>query len=516
MLDTPTFSSAAVAAPHPLVAETGRNLLAAGANALEAALGMAATSAVVLPHLNGLGGDAFFVVRAASGRAWVIDAAGPAGALATADRYRAMGYEALPRRGGHAALTVAAAVAGWAVALDLARHLGGRMPLDMLLAEALQHARTGVAVPPDLEAAARVDLAALGEAPGFAETFLNGEKPPAVRRSLTQPALAAVIDHLAHAGLADFHRGDVGRELAVDLERFGAPVTRRDLETCRAEAREAEAAALDGATLHVARSRRGMVLASTAGLRDRLAPRAARDAVGIHALVEARKRALRAAAEAEVPAPLAGLDLDRLAARITAEGVGAPPPAVPFPASGVFIAAADMAGNVVGLSQSLGAPFGSGCVLPCTGMLWQGWAGAFSLHSLAAEHLRPGRAPDVLDAAVVAWDDGRVTACGASADRGDVVVQLIAALRTGDEPAAVLAAPRWCLRPDAAGETVILAVEEAADPSVVRALRRAGHAVEQGDTTVPPFGCGGLVLRHARGRVEAAHDPRGTGTAAGL
>ena len=57
MPETPVFSTAAVAAPHILAAETGQNILAAGGNAVEAMVAMAATIAVVYPHMNGIGGD---------------------------------------------------------------------------------------------------------------------------------------------------------------------------------------------------------------------------------------------------------------------------------------------------------------------------------------------------------------------------------------------------------------------------------------------------------------------------
>ena len=69
-------------------------------------------------------------------------------------------------------------------------------------------------------------LAELKDVPGFAAAFLVDGKPPAEGAVLRQRALADTLDHLAHAGLDDFYRGDVGREIAADLERIGSPVTR--------------------------------------------------------------------------------------------------------------------------------------------------------------------------------------------------------------------------------------------------------------------------------------------------
>src|ERR671911_1465629 len=104
MSETPVFSTAAVAAPHSLAAETGQTILAAGGNAIEAMVAMAATVAVVYPHMNGIGGDGFWLVREPGGRVHAIDGCGPAGALATIERYPAKGYEAVPPRGPDAAV----------------------------------------------------------------------------------------------------------------------------------------------------------------------------------------------------------------------------------------------------------------------------------------------------------------------------------------------------------------------------------------------------------------------------
>src|SRR6187431_2134244 len=107
MPETPVFSAAAVAAPHQLAAEAGRAVLAEGGNAIEAMVAMAATIAVVYPHMNALGGDAFWLVHEPGGRVRGIDASGPAGSLATIKRYWDKGYEKIPPRGPDAALTVA-------------------------------------------------------------------------------------------------------------------------------------------------------------------------------------------------------------------------------------------------------------------------------------------------------------------------------------------------------------------------------------------------------------------------
>src|SRR5690606_1963438 len=86
--------------------------------------------------------------------------------------------------------------------------------------------------------------------PGFADAFLTeGKRTPAgtLRR---MPRLADTLEQLVHAGLDDFYRGDIAREIAADLERFGSPVTRRDLETYRARVVQPLSVRLRHATVH--------------------------------------------------------------------------------------------------------------------------------------------------------------------------------------------------------------------------------------------------------------------------
>src|SRR5258708_7125228 len=106
MNDTPTFSHAAVAAPNILAAQAGRDILVQGGNAIEAMVAMAATIAVVYPHMNAIGGDGFWLIREPNGKVRAIEACGFAGANATPERYRLAEVEAIPPRGPDAALTV--------------------------------------------------------------------------------------------------------------------------------------------------------------------------------------------------------------------------------------------------------------------------------------------------------------------------------------------------------------------------------------------------------------------------
>ena len=119
---------------------------------------------------------------------------------------------------------------------------------------------------------------ALHAAPGFAETFLVEGKTPAAGTIRKLPALADTLAHLAGAGLEDFYRGDVGREIAADLEAIGSPVTRGDLETFRARMVEPLSVELEAASLYnFPPPTQGLASLLILGIHERLGIRRGRD-----------------------------------------------------------------------------------------------------------------------------------------------------------------------------------------------------------------------------------------------
>ena len=167
-------------------------------------------------------------------------APGPAGRNAQPELYR--DHETIPTRGPLAALTVPGAIGGWMLALQAAKANGGRLPLDVLLSNACGHARDGYQVTRSQNAAhAKTIWPSSRTFRALPQRFCVDGKVPAVGTTLKQQALAATLEQLAHAGLDDFYRGDIGREIAADLERIGSPVTREDLNRYRGQDRRAAA-----------------------------------------------------------------------------------------------------------------------------------------------------------------------------------------------------------------------------------------------------------------------------------
>jgi gamma-glutamyltranspeptidase len=519
-----------VAAPHHAAAEAGRAMLADGGNALEAMVAMAAAIAAVYPHMNHLGGDAFWLIREPSGRVRALMGAGAAGANATPALYREHGFDEIPPRGPLAALSVPAAVATWMLALQAAEAYGGKLPLDVLLAPAIRHAREGYKVTRSQARLTAEKLAECREVPGFAQTFLLDGKPPAEGATLKQVALAATLDHLANAGLGDFYRGDVGREIASDLERIGSPVTRADLERYQAKVAEPLSVALDAGTLYnTPPPTQGLASLIVLALFERLRVTEAENFDHVHGLIEATKRALLIRDRVVTdPVRLANpVDrylekrfLDAEAAKIDSHKA-AKWPAPHREGDTVWMGAADSSGLVVSFIQSLYWEFGSGCVLPATGVLMQNRGASLSLERGALNALQPGRQPfHTLNPALTVLRDGRVVAYGAMG--GDGQPQTQAALFTRHvlyrQPLEeAVDQPRWLLGRTWGSPHTNLRMERRFSEGLIDRLLSAGHDVEvlpedYSDT----MGHAGTVVLHPDGTLEGVHDPRADGGAAGV
>ncbi len=531
MLETPIFSRAAVAAPHVLAAEAGREVIAQGGNAIEAMVAMAASIAVVYPHMNGIGGDGFWLVREPGGRVRGIEACGPAGALASIQRYRERGYEAIPPRGSDAMVTVAGAVGGWEKALSLSQALGGRMPLSVLLARAINQAQGGVPVSASEARYVPAGGDALHAAPNFAAIYLNRGKPCRHGEARRLPALAATLERLATAGLSDFYRGDLAQAIAADLDALGAPITGADMAAYEAVERTPLQLRRRNATLfNFPPPTQGLAALLILGIFDRLGVAQSESIAHFHGLIEATKRAfaIRDLVITDFGRlrhdPSAFLTPERLqkeAARIDMKRA-ASMPLRDDQGGTVWMGAIDANGMAVSYIQSVYWEYGSGAVLPQTGIVWQNRGMSFSLDAAAVNPLEPGRRPfHTLIPALAAFDDGRVMAYGSMGGDGQPQFQSQIYTRYADygmSPAAAVSAPRLLYGRTWGAASVSVKAENRFDPACISALRAMGHEVEQLDTDrADTFGHAGMVIRHPDdGRVEAVHDPRSDGRASGL
>jgi gamma-glutamyltranspeptidase/glutathione hydrolase len=515
-------------APHRAASEAGAEVLRAGGNAVEAMVAMAATIAVVYPHMTGIGGDAFALIAEPGRPPKAIDACGAAGSLATLARYERAGHDAVPARGPDAAITVAGAVSAWIRALEIAAAIGGRVPRRELLADAVRHAREGVAVSRSMAAMLAEDEGGLRGLPAFAAVFMPEGKPPEAGARLEQERLADALDRLAHAGLDDFYRGDVAAMLAADLEAAGSPVTRDDLR--RHEARLVTPLSVRLAGVDVFNTpppTQGIASLIILGLFERLGVKRGETFEHHHGLIEATKRAWlvrdREVADpafaGEVAVFLEPVWLDAEAETIDRTRA-APWPLGERGGDTVWMGAIDASGVAVSFIQSLFWQFGSGVVSPGTGVLWHNRGFGFSLDPDSRNALAPGKKPfHTLNPPLARFDDGRTMVYGSMGGDGQPQFQsqiFTRHVRFGMEPGEAIAAPRWRFGRTGDDERVDVAMESRFDPDLVAALERAGHAVALLDERYSDsMGHAGMIVRRPDGRVIGASDPRSDGAAIG-
>jgi gamma-glutamyltranspeptidase len=421
-------------------------------------------------------------------------------------------------------------VAAWALAAEAAQAQGGKLPLDVLLGPAIRHARDGYVVTRSQTRLTAEKLPEMKDAVGFEDAFLVDDKVPEAGARLKQSAFAATLEHLSAAGLDDFYRGDVGREIAVDLERIGSPVTRADLEKFQAIVAEPLSVQTQAGTLYNSPPpTQGLASLMILALFERLRVTQAESFEHIHGLVEATKRAFRVRDRVVTDPDKIAVDLaqflspkflDSEAGKIDARKAARWP--APYgEGDTIWMGAADAGGLVVSYIQSLYWEFGSGCVLPATGVLMQNRGTSFSLDPKALNALEPGRRPfHTLNPALAALKDGRVMAYGTMGGDGQPQTQgalftRYAIFRQPLERA--LDAPRWLLGRTWGSEHTNLRMESRFDGNLIDRLMAAGHDVAVLDEPYSDtMGHAGAVVLHADSTLEGGHDPRADGGAAGV
>lgn len=515
-------------APHHLAAQAGRDVLRDGGNAVEAMVAAASTIAVVYPHMNAIGGDGFWLIHEPGKPPVAIDACGSAAGLA--DRQFYAGVDAIPARGPKAALTVAGTVGGWARALEVAAGWGPALPLSRLLADAIRHARDGVAVTASQSALTRSKFEGLKGAPGFADTFLVDGQPPAVGHILRQPALARTLATLAERGLDDFYRGEIGALIGAELERVGSPLRSSDLAAYAAQIVEPLAVRLaDSMVYNLPPPTQGLAALMILGIFERLGITEGEGFAHVHGLVESTKRAFRVRDKVvtdprRLPADpgsfLSAAALDQRAADIDpTRALPWPDPAAP--GDTIWMGAVDREGRAVSFIQSVYWEFGSGVVLRDTGITWQNRGTSFSLDPAALNALEPGRKPfHTLNPSLALFDDGRVMPYGTMGGEGQPQTQAAVFTRYarfGQPLQQAVSAPRWLLGRTWGDVTTTLKLESRFDPALVQALRDAGHDVEMlNEAYSDTMGHAGALVRHPHGLIEGAVDPRSDGSVAAL
>ena len=522
-----------VATPHTLASEAGRSVLQRGGNAVDAAIAAGAAIAVVYPHMNGVGGDSFWLIYdARNGRLRALNAAGRSAAAADLETYRARFGASIPVRGGAAALTVPGVVSGWWSAHALSRDsLGSSISWSALLEAASAHAREGF--PPSAgqrrETADATDLFG-DEAPVELRARLWRVFGPELltRERFVQADLASTLDEIAAGGADEFYRGALAARIARAASAAGSPLTADDLahhkaewvEPLRVPYRDGEAASFPPPT-------QGFAALAILSLLEGFDIRSLTEADYLHTVVEATKlafedrdRYLADPTVASVPVARC-LDPARLAERRRRISRRASMPAAGPAATGdtIAIVTADAQGNAVSLIQSLYWEFGSGVIAGDTGILLQNRGAFFSLDPAHVNRLAPRKqtAHTLIPSMYLVGGRPRLV-YGTMGGEGQPQTQTALVTRIVDrglDPQAAVEAPRWLFGRTWGEETRSLRLEDRFGDDVRESLRERGHEVEVVEAWSDLMGHAQVIRIDPTG-FTGASDPRADGAALGM
>ncbi|WP_454016937.1 gamma-glutamyltransferase family protein [Azospirillum sp. Marseille-Q6669] len=506
-----------VTSPHPLASEAGAAVLARGGTAIEAAVAIAASLSVVMPHFCGIGGDAIWLVADRQGRQRCFLGIGQA-----AGQFPA--YEAaIPLRGPASTVTSACAVDSWGRALAYsAEQWGGTQPFADLLAPAIAQARDGYVPSRSQQFWFDFRRDEIPHWEGFADHF------DAVPGDLfTQPGLARSLSLLAEDGCRSFYDGRLGRQLAEGLAAAGSPLGAADLAATRT--REEAPVGLDyrGLTLLAPPApTQGLSTLAIMGVLSHfdLAALPPTSPLRYHLLVEAVKQAfldrpLIADPDGSEPLPWDFLDPWRLAGKASAIE---PARALPWPhpyrhGDTVFFAATDEQGRCASVLQSTYFDWGSGVLVGDTGVLWQNRGAAFSTVPGDRNAIKPGKRPFYTLNPGIALKNGKPHLLygtqGADGQPQTLAVLLTGLIDYGMTPEEALAQPRFLLGRTFSDSRDSLKIEASLGEAAMGNLAALGHEVAPLPALSPIFGQAGVLRLADGGTVSGTHDPRGEGNA---
>lgn len=491
----------AVAAPHPAALAAAAEAVAAGGDAIDAALAAAAALTVVYPHQCGLGGDLVALVRrpGAGVTAVVSVGAAPAGidvaALAREER--------MPKQGAQT-VTVPGVVAGWR-ALDA---LGGRLGLAAPLRYAAALAADGFPASAGLARAIANRHDELQADDGMRAVFGDGAGGlVAEGERILQPALAATLAELADDPGA-MYRGRIPAAISARLRALGGAHTEADFAGHTAEVVQPVTSAEGGVRWWVAPPpTQGVVLLGI--LPEALGGDTADLVAAVHDAALVR--------QAELGDPRGGpIDVAAMLAPRSRSDRGALPRAGRALGDTVAVTAAGTDGTVVTVIQSVYQLFGSGILDPATGVILHNRGSAFSTDPDHPGRVGPNlRPPHTLLPVIVESEDLIVgLGCQGGSAQPWILAQVARELLdAAADPGTTLGRPRFVLGARDLGYEVMTLVAEPGSAEAETAAHALGLPVVRTDGLIDDAGHVQTVRLHTDGRLDAASDPRADGRA---
>jgi gamma-glutamyltranspeptidase/glutathione hydrolase len=531
---TATAHKGAIASAYPLASQAGQEILAHGGNAFDAAVAVSAALAVVEPTSSGLGGGGFYLLhRQSDGLETMLDAREKAPAAATRDMYLDAAGNPIERASTSG--PKAAGIPGEPAAFDYLARKYGKLPLKVSLQPAIRLAREGFPLYERLQGSIRYKRDGLMRSPAAAKVFLTADgNVPELGAIIKQPELAATLEALAEQGANGFYSGRVAQDLVNAVRAGGGIWTLKDLAGYRVIERKPLIGEFHGARIVSASppSSGGVALLDALNILSDVDLRNVDSATRKHWIISAMQRAYRDRAVYLGDPDFGKMPLAQLTSKDYAAGQRSsirPDKALPSDMlPGIETAPAgqdtthfsilDGAGNLVAATISINLFFGSGDMVPGTGVLLNdtmddfsvkpGTPNAFGLVGNAENAIAGNKRPlSSMTPTFVETPKGLmiIGSPGGSYIISMVILGTLDYLN-GMSAADIVADPRY--HDQYLPDSVEYEKGAFTDQEIAR-LQAMGHKLEQGSRRWGNMEV--ITWDFATGKVAAASDPRGEG-----
>lgn len=483
MTTSAVYARNLVATSQPLAVESGIHMLRLGGNAVDAALAAAITLTVVEPNNNGIGSDAFALIHDGK-QLHGLNASGRSPAGLTADRFKDL--DRMPVWGWEA-VTVPGAVSAW-VALS---EKFGQLPFETLFKDAVNYARDGFQVGPKSAYYWDLTVRRFKKYGPFMDTFSIDGRAPAAGERMILSDHADTLEEIAASSGESFYRGELAARIAADAKANNATMTEADLAEHKCNWVDPIHMDAFGASLHeIPPNGQGLMALISLGILKHRFDELASDSVdSLHLQIESQRIAY-----AEMERQLADpdfmswsisdlLDSDRLKAHadsINMIQANPSPVALGAGQDTVYLTTADENGMMVSFIQSNYRGFGSGIVVPGTGISLQNRGSGFVLEDGHPNQVGPRKRPyHTIIPGFITQDSQPAVSFGVMGGHMQAqghLQMMIRLMRDQQDPQAASDAPRWYVHEDGK-----LSLEDGMDPALIRGLKDRGHDIQLGD-----------------------------------
>ncbi len=499
-----------VACSQPLASQAGLEMLRLGGNAVDSALAAAITSTVVEPCANGIGGDAFAIIHDGK-KIHGINGSGKSPALMPSS------IESEIPSVGWLPVTVPGEVATWIMLHERFCSLS----LSQLFAPAIKYARHGFLVSPQTAERWKHGTERFRGEQAWCDTFLFDGKAPEVGQCITLPDHANTLQEIAETKGESFYRGNLAQQMEDAAIAGGGFLRKSDLDAHRSEwVKPLSVRAGDAEFFELPPNGQGLAALIAMKIVQEMDVDLSNcdDPNVLHVQIEAMKRAF-VDAHAFIADPAISGDcvdllnesrLQKHCATMTNEATEMDANAIPRYASTVYLATGDENGMQCSFIQSNFEGFGSGMVVPNTGIALQNRGRGFSLDPNHPNAIGPRKRPfhTIIPGFLIQGDLRTPFGVmgGPMQPQGhlQVVCRMVFAKQN---PQAALDAPRWKLL---GGKKV--AIEPGFEQGVYAKLQDLGHELEIADQRSVVFG-GGQIVQGIRDGYAGASDSRRDGQA---